>query len=298
MPSAPPCSRPASSSRQKRRSGACWCWRTLACAGNPRSRPRSMPACSWSCRMRWHRRTGIRNPPSGSCLKATAHTPPSTANVRPCIPATSSSLPIWRGTTTATRPTRRCSGWTGSTFRSFNFSMPRSWNDWKRTPSRSASPKEIRLRATEPTCFRSITWRARLPRQFSITPMSARGRPSIGWPAPVSTTPATASRCAMPIPSPAITPCRPWRRSSSRCRRASGRTAIVPPMLPCSSPWRERAAHASATPRWNGGRRIFSWCRAGDLLCTKRTANACSSASPIARVQEKIGIWREARGNA
>ena len=46
--------------------------------------PTSTPACSWCCRARSRPRTGTRRARCGSCSRATAPTPPSTASARPC----------------------------------------------------------------------------------------------------------------------------------------------------------------------------------------------------------------------
>ena len=138
----------------------------------------------------------------------------------------------------------------------------------------------------------------RPPRRSSTTPMTARARRCISWPRRRSPTPATASRCATPIRSPAITPCRPWAPSSSCCRRASTRRAIGPRMPRCSCAMEGTGARASARPRSSGvPKDIFvvpSW-KPVTHEADEETVLFSFSDRPV---QEKIGVWREDRGNA
>ena len=170
-----------------------------ACAGSRRSRPTSMPASSWCCRARWRPLTAMRRVRCASCSRATARTRPSTANARRCTTATSSSRRRWPGTTTATRRTSRCSGSTGSTFRSCSSSTPRLPTITTRTSSRSRGPWATRTRASvEPAAGRSPADDRRVAGLQLSVRAHARG-PGDGSRGRASGTRATASRCATAI---------------------------------------------------------------------------------------------------
>ena len=114
-----------------------------------------------------------------------------------------------------------------------------------------------------------------------------------------ATIPATASRCATPIPSPATMPCRPWAPSSSCCPRASRPAATAPP-TPRSMRWpRGAAARASARTCSTGGPSDIFVVPSWKPVAHEALEGECVLFSFSDRpVQEKIGVWREDRGNA
>ena len=134
------------------------------------------------------------------------------------------------------------------------------------------------------------------PRRSSTIPMTARARRCIGSRRATNAIPATASRCATPIPSPAITPCRPWAPSSSCCRRAS-------------RPARYRSTDATVFVAMEGngrtriGDQVVRMGAAGHLRGAElevghargRRGEACCSASPTARCRRRSVCARGSR---
>ena len=159
-------------------------------------------------------------------------------------------------------------------------------------------PRATTPRASPTICCRSTGSPRSRPRRCSTTPMPARANRSTCWPATTTPTHATATNCATSTRRTAISRCRRSAPSSSCCRKGFA-----------TRPYRSTDGTVFVAVEGAGesrvGDQILRW-QPRDMFVVPSWATVSHQASDEAvlfsysdrPVQEKLGLFREQRGNA
>ena len=197
--------------------------RTPACAASPASRKACTPACSSSCRARSRPATAIRSRRCASSSKAPAPTPRSTASAPPCGRATSSSRPSWTWHdhgNPGNDPVVWMDGLDIRIVQTFAAQFHEVFPEEVQPVSRSEGASRGALRQRPRAGRRGGAVR----QDLADLQLPLRAQPRVAGEDGARTripTPAMAGRWSSSTRSPAATPCRPSRPSSSCCPRAS-----------------------------------------------------------------------------
>ena len=292
---------PAASSAPRRPSAGFWCWRIRA-SGAPRaSPPRSMPACNWCCPARSRPPTATASRRCASWSRAKAPTRRWTANARPWRRAISSSRPHWTWHdhgNDSDRPMIWLDGLDIPMVQFFDASFAERLGDEPPAAfaSRGRQPRTLRPGPAAGGPGARLSGLAGV--QLPLHPL-ARGA---GGDAP--------ARCLGPLPRPEASLCQPGGRQlrhAHHCRASAiASRRVRDRKLPLDGRGGLRGGRGQRrNPHRRGNGLLMGTAR---HLRRAELARRCGTAAGTDDavlfsfsdrvVQEKLGLWREDRGNA